>query len=298
MTTCSTIARAHGEPLAGTAGRAAGFLVLEIDGSWSRDALTAVDRGLRDRAANAGVKVLAVRRPGHHAARQVPRQRVLLAHAGPTPWLERAELTDEELAALDPACCAAASPPGLGTEQREPRWLVCTHARRDRCCATLGRPIADTLSALHPATTLECSHLGGHRFAGMVLTLPDGLLYGGLDVAGAVEVVSGHLAGRMTLDALRGRSRLPKVAQLAEIVARRELGDDRLDSHVEVLEAPADTPMPGADPRPVVVSIGGRTVAVEVAAVPDPPARRLSCDAEQDEVPVHLVATAVRVAAG
>jgi len=224
-TTCSSLARAHREPLAGTAGQATGYLRIEQPGSWGRRALTesALDPGLGARlkaaGAAAGVRVLLTRRPGRHPGVEQASSEIVHAHLGPTPWMEVCRLAPSELAALDPAVCATPSPPGLGPATARPRWLVCTHAQRDRCCVSLGRPVADTLGALHPEETLEASHLGGHRFAATMLVLPEGLVYGHLDVASAMEVVAGHLAGKVAVDHLRGRSRLHPPAQVAEVAA-------------------------------------------------------------------------------
>ena len=285
-TTCSALAREQREPLAGTASQALGYLLIEQPGSWGRDALTesALDAklGARLAAAARGVdaKVLLTRRPGRHPRVAADRFEVALAHAGPTPWIEVCHLTEGQLAALDPAATTQATPPGLGTRVPGPRWLVCTHARRDRCCATRGRPIADTLAALHPEETWETSHLGGHRFAGTMLVLPHGLVYGNLDVAAATEVVTAHLAGRVTTAHLRGRARHRPLAQVAEIATRRLLGQEGIDA-VTVCEEPVGTPQPGGDPVQVIAEAPGHRVRVTIAARRGQP-RPLSCDAEAE----------------
>ncbi len=61
----------------------------------------------------------------------------------------------------------------------EPVLLVCTHAKRDRCCALEGRPILEELEGeLGVESLWECSHLGGHRFAPTALLLPTGQVLG------------------------------------------------------------------------------------------------------------------------
>jgi hypothetical protein len=232
--TCAGRARAHHEPRAGTASPAAGWLLVEQPGAWGRDALTAsgldpaIGAGLAAAATDVPVRVQTIRRPGGSASTASPRT-VVLAHAGPSPWVEVLDLDDDrDLLDLDPAVCLEPDPPGLGVGPENPLYLVCTHAKRDRCCATWGRPIADTLAALHPDATWEVSHIGGHRFAGNLVVLPEGLVYGGLDVATAVRAIDLHGAGRLDLDRLRGRAALPRVAQAAEILVRRDLGVDRI----------------------------------------------------------------------
>jgi len=297
--TCSSQARALHEPLAGSASPARGYVLIEQPGSWGRKAVTQSDldpelgRRLEERAARAGVRVLLTRRPGPHPGRRQERLQVALAHTGPRPWLEACDLDLDALAALDPAVCADPRPPGRGQRDDRPRWLVCTHAKRDRCCATLGRPIADTLAALHPEATWEVSHLGGHRFAGTMLVLPEGLVYGQLDVAGATEVVSGHLAGRIDLTRLRGHAHRSRMAQLAEVAARRHLDVDTVGA-VNVTDEPAQGPQPDGPPAQLALTVAGRQVQVTLAARHDPRPRQLSCNAEE-ETPVQLEVTAVEV---
>ncbi|MFP4311766.1 MAG: sucrase ferredoxin [Nitriliruptoraceae bacterium] len=280
--TCSSLARAAHEPPAGTASQAIGYLVIEQPGSWGREAVASrlapdLAERLTREAKAAGVKVLLARRPGPHPAEERDLVTVLLAHSGPRPWLERCVLSTPELERLDPAVCAEPTPPGRGAPVAEPRWLVCTHAKRDRCCATLGRPIADTLAAIDPEGTWETSHLGGHRFAGTMLVLPHGLLYGNLDVAAAMRVVEAQRASAVVTDHLRGRSRLPKVAQVAEVAVRSALDLDGLDE-VEVTDLPTTAPHPDGPAVQVGLTAAGRQVQVRVTARRETTPRAISCE--------------------
>jgi hypothetical protein len=116
---------------------------------------------------------------------------------------------------------------------REP-WLilVCTHARRDACCARLGRPLVDELLAVTDQDRVwETTHLGGHRFAPTCLALPSQVIYGRVprdrvaELAGAIER-SGVVA-----DLMRGRTTYSPALQAAEVIARTRLGvrDDTLE---------------------------------------------------------------------
>jgi hypothetical protein len=285
--TCAGAARAADEPLAGTAAHAQGWLLVEQPGAWGRDALTAsgldpaIGAALAARAVDVPVRVQTIRRAGGRPEDTTTSRTVLLVHTGATPWMERLTVDDvTDLAGLDPAVCASPTPPGLGSPDPGPLYLVCTHAKRDRCCATLGRPIADTLAALHREATWEVSHVGGHRFAGNLVVLPDGLLYGGLDVAGAVAAVDLHLAGRIDVGHLRGRSHLARPAQAAEVFVRRELALDRATAvgAIEVVEQ--------ADAGAVVdVTVADRRVRVEVTKEPLGTSFLTSCDADAPEDP-------------
>ena len=106
-----------------------------------------------------------------------------------------------------------------------PLILVCTHSKRDRCCALRGRPIAAHLAdVLPPGATWECSHTGGHRFAPVGIVLPTGYTYGRLSEPSAM-VAYLSLAGRSvpSLHGLRGRSTDTPVEQAAEVAVRLEL---------------------------------------------------------------------------
>jgi hypothetical protein len=208
---------------------------------------------------------------------------VVLAHTGPSPWVEQLTLaSDAELAALDPQLTTLSTPPGLGLPVDDPLWLVCTHGKRDRCCATYGRPIVDALAALHGDAVWEVSHVGGHRFAGNLVTLPDGAVHGSLQVADALRVVELHNAGRYDLASLRGRSALPRAAQAAEILVRTELDLDRRDA-VEVTGSTA--PATSANRSRVHLDVEGRAHVAEVVREPTGVRYPQSCDSDEPEDP-------------
>ena len=70
------------------------------------------------------------------------------------------------------------------THPSQPMLLICTNGKRDRCCAIFGRDlIARSKELLAPdlfGQILECSHLGGHRFAPTAIWLPEKLILGRL----------------------------------------------------------------------------------------------------------------------
>ena len=76
----------------------------------------------------------------------------------------------------------------------EQMLLICTNGKRDQCCATFGRNLisecADSLSSEQFARILECSHLGGHRFAPTGLWLPRNLALGRLDAASVQRLLA------------------------------------------------------------------------------------------------------------
>lgn len=154
---------------------------------------------------------------------------MLLVHprdavTGARGWIERLDVRHAgELADLDPAALLAPTAPGIGTPHDEPVITVCTHAKKDACCATRGRPVAAALANRWPKGVWETTHLGGHRFAATLAMFPEGVLYGHVDVPEAVNLVDGHAEGRLDIAHLRGRSTLDEWQQAAEVFVRQRL---------------------------------------------------------------------------
>ena len=115
----------------------------------------------------------------------------------------------EDLARLDLESVAA-------PEERQPHYFVCTNGRRDMCCARHGLPAYARLRELVGGRAWQTTHVGGHRFAPNVLTLPQGALYGRVGVADMRDFVATVEAGRLCLPHLRGRTAYPPEAQAAE----------------------------------------------------------------------------------
>ena len=128
----------------------------------------------RAQALGHGVRTQLIRRPDR-TGRQVRRPTVLIA-GGPVGrrWLERRELDDPRaLGELDPAAFADCAAPGFGAPA-EAALLVCTHGRREVCCAKYGRPVAQALAARYGPLVWETTHVGGDRFAANLVVLPSG----------------------------------------------------------------------------------------------------------------------------
>ena len=273
--TCSGSSLAAGEPLAGTATEGESWLVLEVRGAWGREAVA--DSGLlepvRARLEAFPGKVLLVRRPDR-------RQGATLITATATEAGGAA--MRRELGSLD----ELHGPTLAGGEPVEgPIVLVCTHGRRDACCARLGLPLFDVLAPHLPQERLwQSSHLGGHRFAPNVLVLPYGVQLGRIPLERAAEVAGLLEDGRIPLDLYRGRTVFGPAVQAAEIAVRAvtgldRVGDLRLVSHdgdlvtfatpdgelvarVEGRPGPAVPASCGADPEPTAAWMA----AIESAA--------------------------------
>ena len=231
---CSYESEARDEPLAGTASTVRSWLLLEHPGPWGRDPLAdarlpeglGAELGQRCRAA--GVRPLLIRRaPGVDPTDGVA---CFAVRSGPgAPWIETGTL-DTLGGALELDLEALGRDESLGLERHgRALFLVCTHGRRDVCCAERGRPLAETLSRTYPDETWESTHIGGDRFAGNLLAFPHGLYFGRVRPGEAVGVAGSYLEGRLALEHLRGRSCYPMAVQAAEIALREHEGLDRID---------------------------------------------------------------------
>lgn len=224
---CSNRSDERRESLAGTASTVRAFLLIEVPGSWGVDAVRdnrlpgPVKAELAARANRHGVRLLMIRRHG----RSTPCDTVFAAYADPAnPWLETACLAGPaDLLDLDLAELVAGRSPGLMRPHTSPLFLVCTHGKHDVCCAERGRPVAAALHEIARDDTWEVSHIGGDRFAGNVLVLPDGLYYGRLSPAAAAALAGSQNRGHLDLEHLRGRCGYPFPVQAAEVFLRGEL---------------------------------------------------------------------------
>ena len=105
-----------------------------------------------------------------------------------------------------------------------PLYLVCTHGRRDPCCARHGVALFNQLSALAPQETWQTSHVGGHRFAANMVVLPEGIDYGRVQLAELPKFIETIRAGEVYLPSLRGRASYPPEIQAAEGFLRQLTG--------------------------------------------------------------------------
>jgi hypothetical protein len=234
---CAALARLLGELPTGTASRIQSVLLIEHAGTWPTDVRERVvtecfgdgaPEMLDELHVRLGLRALIIRRPG----RTVTPARPSVFVGGCRPgqrWLERIDVERyAELAALDLTEVARGTG-GFGEPVRHPMLLVCTHGRKDACCAIKGRPVADALAARYPEQTWQCTHFGGDRWAGNLLIAPHGLMYGQLDAESAPEVGSAAQRGEVTLTNLRGRTGINPFAQVAEIAVRERTGLTGLD---------------------------------------------------------------------
>jgi hypothetical protein len=233
---CSVAAELRGDPMLGTAPPQTRVLLVHQPGAWGPNGLVEsrcdpeVARRIDVSAANAGMRLQAIRRPGKHEP-GVPVGGYDVGIADTTPgvatitWWRVDDLA--EMAAELEAGWPRIAPIAIDTA---PLYLVCAHGKHDPCCALFGRPVAQALQQLRPGRVWETTHLGGDRFAANVLVLPTGELYGRVPAQIVPDFVRLADAGEVFPALLRGRIGLAPVAQAALAFAHEQLRLTKRDS--------------------------------------------------------------------
>jgi hypothetical protein len=251
---CSSFSLLSDEPLVGTAGQGNVWFLIEYDGFWGRKALEESGlpaqvkkkfSGLLDSIP--GLRVLLIRKTGldrkPEAAMDAPAATTEIHFFAANTKVENPQLSAFKLASYDDLCDIDLGRLGRGEVidsralSNRKLFLVCTHGRRDRCCARFGTEIYERLTSLEiddePQTEVwQSSHVGGHRFAANVACFPDGIFYGRVSSKETPQFVEAYRQGLFYTEKARGRSCYSPVAQAAEIHLRQETGEKRLGSFI------------------------------------------------------------------
>ncbi|HSJ00311.1 MAG TPA: sucrase ferredoxin [Patescibacteria group bacterium] len=272
---CSALAEELDEPMIGSVDQRVRWLLVEDRSAWGEKAVRDVLGAELETAAKArGMRLLLVRRrEGDPSADAV--RRAFLVDTEAARMAVRSITDIGELAGL-----LDASLEDFGAPLADPILLVCTNGKRDACCALRGRALMTALAADHAERTWECTHLGGHRFAGNLVCLPHGLVYGRVGPADGPRLADAYLSGRLDPSLLRGRSPWPVPAQVAEAVLRRRLGLDGMGDVALVAAA--------VDDAAATVDLEGAGSVHRLALVAERDAPRpISCRAGEPEAPLH-----------
>ncbi len=225
---CAANAVTRGESMVGTGIDGVRFLVcLEFQRAWPKKILSGADLAepvVRQLAAldqRDDTRVQYLRR----ADREVGSVVLLVADMR-AATVRRWNLgSHQAMTAVDWSALDRGVLPGGGQPVTQPVVLVCTHGKRDACCAKWGVPFWRALLARESGSRVQMwqtSHLGGHRFAATALVLPHGFHYGRLEPDEAEAFVEALAAGRVyDVDKLRGRAAWSRPAQAAEIFSRQ-----------------------------------------------------------------------------
>ncbi|HEU4712519.1 MAG TPA: sucrase ferredoxin [Pyrinomonadaceae bacterium] len=227
---CSVQSQEAAEKAFGTASMGDAWLLLEYARPWGAKAFRESELPKTVKSYIAGL------------LKRVPRSRVLLIKQtrnvdGPlslfvarsressSSILKFEFLEYEQLLDFDLASALAGGSPAGATPWDGPLFLVCTHGKRDKCCAKFGIPIYKTIRTLvGEAAVWQSSHVGGDRFAANVICFPDGVFYGHVTEETAKLIVEEYSERRIVLGNFRGRACYSFPVQAAEFFARRETG--------------------------------------------------------------------------
>jgi len=130
----------------------------------------------------------------------------------------------DDVTAYDLAAVASGRDAQGGETCEEPLFLVCTHGRRDKCCAKFGVPLFNSLREHEGKSVWQSSHVGGDRFAGNLVCFPHGLFYAHTDADAGRRAVAEYRAGRVVAEKFRGRACYSHFIQAAEAFVRAESG--------------------------------------------------------------------------
>ena len=290
---CAAQSEAAGEPIGGTATEnIEAWLLIEHRGKWEPDiADVELPEATRSWLTDLAAKHRKLRTQLIRRSEESAKLTVFLVQTGPAAKVTRfsignhAEIPKLGIAAmLDPAQDqddAPSSLPAKGSAGPDVLYLVCTHGRRDRCCARLGVALYNQMKKQgHGGELWQSSHQGGHRFAATMLYLPAGYHYGRLVPEDAESLVAAHGRGELfDIRHYRGRTNLARPLQTAEAWLREQVammrfwrcGAARL---VDRRRRSLDRAIPYARRHAPHADGGGREPAAPCARRAAPPSRR------------------------
>ena len=220
------------ESLPGTAKPGSTYVLFEWPHAWTHDVLDGGTLGeeltekLKAHLAEYDASLLLIRHPTREG-RQIDDHHVYLVFAEDEATEVMHVDGPEALLELDlssPGKNAAAG----ATARTKPLLLVCTHAKRDRCCAVKGRSMINKLVQKYPFghgndVVWETSHIKGHRFAPTMLLMPWAYSFGRMTFEATDAMLEAALRGEYFVPGNRGRGTLSAPAQAAEVAVAAEL---------------------------------------------------------------------------
>ena len=215
---CTDVCQARGEPLAGTGDAPQRALLLAWPrGKWrvprweSADMPPELSAAIHD-AAMAGLYIGLVDKVEADAS-------LPTLHAQPENVYASFESEADLIAAIRNY---VAGEMFAGTQDTRQTIVCCTDSRRDACCARYGFSTYKALVAVaDPArfNIVQCTHIGGCRFAASLVVMPARQRYGRMNAEQAPAFLAALERGQIYLPAYRGRSDRPEPAQVAELAA-------------------------------------------------------------------------------
>ena len=250
-TRCSQVVR---EPLPGTAKTGTTYVALEHLRGWGRDVLDGEALGeeltplVAAHLKKWSASLQLIRKPGR-AGQHRPRRKMYLIYTGDgdtPPAMEELDVDGPETI-LELDLSGPGANASLGARSVDhPILLVCSHGKRDTCCALKGRPVAAALQTCFYGDEIwESSHTKGHRFAASMLLMPWGYSYGRLNSAAAIDMLKHATRGEMFLPGNRGRGCFDAPGQVAELVVADRVISAEGSLDVGALRVDAELNEPG-----------------------------------------------------
>lgn len=237
---CSDVAV---ESLPGTAKTGSTYVLFEWPGAWSRDVLDGDTFGaeltakLKAHMERYDATLLLIRHSTREA-RQIADHHVYLVFAD--------EGVTEVMHVDGPEALLGLDLAGVGRNgasiRKKPLLLICTHGKRDTCCAVKGRPLVSELR--RGDEVWETSHIKGHRFAPTMLLMPWAFSFGRMTKEATSALLDHAVQGLFFVPGNRGRGTLAPPEQVAEIAVATELSRQGVQVGIGQLrvDANANTP--------------------------------------------------------
>ena len=231
---CSDLSRRDSEKVFGSASIAEVWILIEYPFGWGVKALD---------DSNLSVEIKTHLK---HVTKTIPRSRVLFIKQDRVcretvslfvvrcrerePFIVKFELEDyRKLMEIDFPSVAAGNLSSGGSITNDPLYLVCTHGRRDKCCAKFGFPLFKSLRREDEQAVWQSSHVGGDRFAANVVCFPHGLFYAHVTDEVGKEIMKEYGERRILTQKYRGRACYSHHVQAAEFFVRMESGISQID---------------------------------------------------------------------
>jgi hypothetical protein len=224
---CSALSREASEQPFGTASTADAWLLLEYSSAWGA-------RAFQESRLTRAVKTHLL-----NALKAVPRLRLLFIkqeremRGHLTLFTVRSTETDASISRVKltgyeqllnfnlDAILRGEQSAGVEPWER-PIFLVCTHGRRDKCCAKFGYALYKSLKADAGDNIWQSSHVGGDRFAANLICFPHGFFYAHVTQDAGRQIINQYSQQTVSLNNYRGRCCYPAPIQAAEFFLRSE----------------------------------------------------------------------------
>ncbi|MBW2647911.1 MAG: hypothetical protein JRE23_17410 [Deltaproteobacteria bacterium] len=236
---CSDLSLQAEGQIFGTATHTEAYLLLEYNGAWGKKAIPDSNLPLPIKAylteieeSSTALKTLLI--IGQEKTQRKEIHLYIAVARGDKPSLYSFHLGSyEDLLDIDiPKVLIGEPQYGLQLSKKS-IYLVCTHGRRDKCCAKFGLPVYETMEtqASGSAEVWQSTHVGGHRFATNLLYLPDSLLYGRVNSENVYKILDAHGRRQVHYPNLRGRTCYDPIAQAAEHFLQQETGNTSVHAY-------------------------------------------------------------------